>query len=254
MISLSKLLQQVLTEGTSFKNLLRGSEPGRIDRGRHDVNARSIRVITIDDTEAWTFNYKSHPSTTGQRWHGYVHFLKENVSNAKNVMDLECQVDCDCPDYRYRFAYNNDKAGVGKVGGQPEWKHANNNNGQPPRPRSQGGVGDYGVGMCKHLCSLGEFLKTEIEPDAPEPEDEKPLPKVVRPAPKVTPETPATTDAPEPEDAYTDSRSDGANPTDDTDDTGYNDTRSGLQENAGNLFSKMDRFVKTNPEFDVQYE
>ncbi len=229
-------MHKLLVERTSFKNLLRGSEPGRIDRGRHDVNARSIRVQSMDGQEAWTFNYKSNPSTTGHRWHGYVRFMKEDVSNKDNAMDLDCMVDCDCPDYRYRFAYNNAKADVGTIGRQNDWRHANQNNGRPPRPRSQGGVGDYGVGMCKHLCSLAEFLKTKITSDAPEPEEEEPTVKptaVLKKAPKITPEHPTTTDAPEPGDSYSDSRS-------------------GLNEGRGRLYEQIDSFVRGNPEFDVQ--
>lgn len=242
MISFAQIMRQVLLERASFKDLLRTSEPGRVNRGKHDVHARSMRVATIDGDEAWTFNYKSNPSTTGNRWHGYVRFLKKDVAEADSAMDLECMVDCDCPDYRYRFAYNNAQADVGAIGRQ-DWKHANQNNGRPPRPRSEGGVGDYGVGMCKHLCSLGEFLKTQIEPNAPEPDDAKPMAKAVQPAPKVTPETPATTDAPDPDDSYTDSRSDG-----------YSDSRGGLSENKGRLFGQMDQFVKQHPQFDVNYE
>ena len=99
------------------------------------------------------------------------------------------------------------------------------------------------VHNCKHLISLAEFLKTKIEPDVPEPEDEVPQSKAVQPAPRITPETPTTTDAPEPDDAYTDSR-----------EGGYSDSRDGLQEQKGLLFERIDKFVKTNPQFEVQYE
>jgi len=237
MISFSKIMNEVLTERNSFKNLLRGSEPERKERGRTDVRARSIRVASIDGDEAWTFNYKSNPSTTDQRWHGFVKFFKEDVSNKDSVQDLDCQVDCDCPDYRYRYAYNNAQADVGDIRSKPS---------SPPRSRAAGGVGDYGVGMCKHLCSLGEFLKTKIEPDAPSPDDEQePSTKPTQvPAKRITPETPTTTDAPKPEDAYSDSREGGY----------YSDSRGGLQEHKNLLLGRIDEFVKNNPEFDVPYE
>jgi hypothetical protein len=240
MISFSQILRKVLTETVSFASLYRGSESGRKERGRQDVNVKPMRVMTLDQNEAWAFSYKSNPSTTGQRWHGYVQFLKENVKSETDASRLQCMVDCDCPDYRYRYAYNNAQAGAGRIGKHPEWPYGNDNNGSKPKPRSQGGVGDYGVGMCKHLCALGEFLKTKISPEAPEPDDPAPIPKkkVVQKTPTPPAQKPQTTKAPDPEDdTYTDSR------------TG-SDT---LTEGISPLYSRLEAFAKSNPEFDVMY-
>ncbi len=221
-------MRQILTETMSFRDLLRRSDPARIDRSRH-VNARSLQVDTMDGDEAWTFTYKSQGShsTSGHRWHGYVRFLKEEVSKKASADELDCMVDCDCPDYRYRWAYNNAKAGAGAIGAGA-W---NDNNGRPPRPREQGGVGDLGEGMCKHLIALGEFLKTKIDPDAPEPKeqpDREEIPKSVQQA--------DPTQAPKPGETYSDSRS------------------GELQESTGKLFESFDKFAKSNPTFEVQYE
>lgn len=246
MISFSKILKQVLTERMSFRDLLRHSDPARIDRSR-DVRTRSLDVRSMDGNEAWTFTYKSSPSTTGHRWHGYVRFLKEDVSNKDRADQLDCMVDCDCPDYRFRFAYNNAKADAGALGAGA-W---NDNNGQPPRPRSQGGVGDYGVGMCKHLISLAEFLKTNIEPDAPEPDKPEPKPivpskkpvqtKAIKPTPSKAPQT---INAPEPDqDSYSDSRGDD-----------YSDSRGDIREGSGKLAGNLARLVQNKPTFQVQYE
>lgn len=241
MISWAKMMKKVLMERMSFRQLFAGSEGGRKERGAHDVDPKSSAVTATDDGEAWTFNYKSHPSTTGQRWHGFVQFFKEDVSGKDNAMDLECMVDCDCPDYRYRYAYNNKQADVGWTGNNPNWKYSNQNNGRKWRPRSQGGVGDYGVGMCKHLCSLSEYLKTVIEPEAPQPDDKPPMPEPKKPVDKrpVAQKAP-TTAAPKPQDSYSDSRS-------------GSDT---LQEgHRSKLFDRMDAFVKTHPEFVIpEYE
>jgi hypothetical protein len=233
MISFAKIMRQVLTEKMSFRDLLRVSEPGRIKRGRNDVTARSIRVKSEDNQEIWAFNYKSDPSTTGNRWHGYVRFFKEDVSQKDNAEDLYCQVDCDCPDFRYRYAYNNAVADVTPIGADS----INKNNGKKWRPRSQGGVGDYGVGLCKHLCALSEYLKTKIEPVAPEPEDKiSPITKPPTKPQLPVSQKPPTVNAPKPEDTYT-------------------DTRSGtLQEQRSSLYERIDQFVKSNPEFEVQYE
>jgi hypothetical protein len=244
MISFSKIMRRVLTERMSFRDLFRVSDPARVDRSR-DVSTKSLQVRSMDGQEAWTFSYKSNPSTSGQRWQGYVRFLKEDVSQKDRADQLDCMVDCTCPDYRFRWAYNNAKQDAGALGPKA-W---NDNNGQAPKPRSQGGVGDLGPGMCKHLISLGEYLKTNIEPEAPKPEE--PEPQAPKPVVKKEP-VPAksTIDAPEPDDSYTDSRSGGE------EDSGYSDSRSGdeLQEGKGQLAQKLDALVKTKPQFEVVYE
>jgi len=229
----------------SFRDLFRVSEPGRIDRAR-DVNAKSLKVTSMDGNEAWTFSYKSNPSTTGNRWQGYVRFLKEDVSHKDRADQLDCMVDCTCPDYRFRWAYNNAKQDAGALG-PGAW---NDNNGTAPRPREQGGVGDQGPGMCKHLIALGEFLKTNIEPEAPSPEEPKAPEPTIKPTPTAKKEpvpVKATVQAPEPEDTYSDSRAG------DNDDT-YSDSRGGLEEGHGQLTQKLNNLVKTKPQFDVFYE
>ena len=262
MISFSKILRTLLTERMSFRALLAGSESGRKQRGRQDVNARSMRVASLDGNEAWTFRYKSSPSTTGNPWHGYIQFFKDDVSEKDNAMDLDCMVDCDCPDYRYRYAYNNAKADVGRIGRHPDLSIGNQNNGQRPRPRSQGGVGDYGVGLCKHLCALADFLKTSVSPEAPEPEDPPPVPTkkpIKKPLPPAM--APQTFKAPDPDtDSYNDSRtgsdSDGRTG---SDTLMERVTPMGVpirrqSQGISNLYKKMDAFAKQNPEFDVEYE
>lgn len=234
----SEIMNRVLYERMTFGQLYGGSESGRKERGEHDVNAKSTQVMATDNGEAWTFNYKSNPSTTDNRWHGFIQFFKEDVSGKENAADLECKVDCDCPDYRYRYSYNNKQADVGWTGKHPEWKHSNDNNGQKWKPRSQGGVGDYGVGLCKHLCALKEYLHTVIEPNAPEPDDKiQPSVKKTAQKPKVPlSQAPLTTKAPKPEDTYSDSRA-------------GSDT---LQEGqCSQLYKKIDNFVKTTPQFNV---
>ena len=268
MISLVKLMRQILTETLSFGQLLGATSkipyatsPGetRVDRGHEHVKAKSLKVMTLENDEAWTFNYKSDlpTSTTNTRYHGFVRFMKENIESKDDAAALECMVDCDCPDYRYRWAYNNAKAGSGTTGAgglkEAGWPYHNRNNGAAPRSKEQGGVGDYGTpGLCKHLCLLSVFLKTKIDPVAPEPEKptkpvepiEKPVPikKPMPPKkPKISPAVaPQTVKAPDSddEDDYTDSR------------TG-SDT---LQENTGKLMERIMNFVRANPEFDVPYE
>ena len=251
MISFYNILRRVLTERVTFASIYSRSESGRKDRGRQDVNVKPMRVMTLDQNEAWAFSYKSSPSTTGHRWHGYVQFFKENVKSETDASKLQCMVDCDCPDYRYRYAYNNAQAGAGRIGKHPEWPYGNDNNGQRPRPRSKGGVGDYGVGMCKHLCALGEFLRTKISPEAPEPEDVAPPPEPKKTDTTPPAQKPQTSVAPDPDDdTYTDSRTGSytlqeyALPQPQPKPPGY----------KSELYKRLEEFVKANPEFDVQYE
>lgn len=261
MISFAKLLRTILTERMSFRALLAGSESGRKQRGRQDVNARSLRVASLDGNETWTFRYKSDPSTTGNPWHGYIQFFKDDVSDKDNAMDLDCMVDCDCPDYRYRYAYNNAQADVGRIGKHPDMPFGNQNNGQRPRPRLAGGVGDYGVGLCKHLCALASFLKTSVSPEAPEPEDPPPVPKKKPVKKPLRPSIASpTTNAPDPDTDNYDSRTGS-----DSDGRTGSDTLMERITALGNpiqrpfmgisdLYKKIDAFAKQNPEFDVEYE
>jgi len=262
MISFAKIMRQVLTETMTFKQLWKNaaSRPyktdptqTRADRGKHHVRSRSIRVMATENGEAWTFRYKSDhaTSTTNEPYHGFVNFVKEGPSWKKespSADDLPCMVDCDCPDYRFRFAYNNAQAGSGTIGGEggvPGWKHHNTNNGAAPRPVEDGGVGDYGPGLCKHLCALTEYLKTKVDPDAPDP-DEKPEPTTKTPVKQPRPsQGPATSDAPEPGDSYSDSRGDSS---------GYSDSRGGLEESMGSAAQRLSQFVRENPTFEVEYE
>jgi hypothetical protein len=246
MISFSNILKKILLERVTFQSMYNRSEKGRKDRARTDVNVKPMRVMTLDQNEAWSFSYKSTPSTTGHRWHGYVQFYKKNVSEETNAAQLECMVDCDCPDYRYRYAYNNAHADAGRIGKHPDWPYGNESNGRKWKPRSQGGVGDYGVGMCKHLLALGEFLKTKLAPETPEPKPNKydawkPEPKVKKVDTTPPAQKPQTTDAPDPDDdTYTDSR------------TGSDTMTEEVQ--RGVLYERMEKFVKENPEFTVMYE
>lgn len=236
-------MKNVLLERLNFGQLYGGSESGRRQRGRNDVNPSSTQVTSTDNGEAWTFSYKSNPSTTGKRWHGFIQFFKDDVSHKDRADQLDCMVDCDCPDYRYRYAYNNKQAGVGWTGKHPEWKYNNQNNGQKWKPRSQGGVGDYGVGLCKHLCSLRDYLRTVMEPNAPDPKDKVSPAVKKKEIPKKQPpvsQKPPTTKAPKPEDSYSDSR------------TGSDTMMEGVQPFVKSpLYSVLDNFVKSNPTFMI---
>ena len=163
-IKYSSIVTRLLLEDMSFNDLLKASkmkpDNSRMDRAKY-VNARSLRVAVTDDGEAWTFSYKSDAqhSTTGKRWHGMINFLKDDISSTEDAGAVNCKVYCNCPDFFYRWEYNNTKAGASEL--------SKNHNGQPPRPRDgiPPGVGDLGEGLCKHLIALASYLETAIEPN-----------------------------------------------------------------------------------------
>lgn len=257
-ISYSKLMKQVLNETMSFRDLYAASDPVRISKSQSDVTPRSLRVSSMNDNEAWMFSYKSSPSTTGQRWQGYVRFLKESVSSTESADDIDCMVNCNCPDFRYRWAYNDAAAGVG----EPVPNSWSGNNGQKPQPYN-----DHGVGACKHILSLGKFLKTNIEPDIPAQVDTLPIqkpkvnPPIVKkqisksvpkpiqksldkvPVPNINnvPKKTPTSDAPDIDDTHND------------EDT-YSDSRTDLTEGNNLIYNKINDFTNTNPEFEIFYE
>jgi len=126
----------------------------RIDRSK-TVNVRSIPVSVEMGLEQWNFRYKSTPqdTVTDEPFEGHITFLKGNVGRNDNAIKLECKVDCGCPDYMYKFAHNNYTKGAGDIGGDSLNKCVN---------RSPKSSYDIGEGLCKHLVSLGRYLKTKI--------------------------------------------------------------------------------------------
>lgn len=240
-LSWAGMMKEVLLERMSFAALYNKSDPTRIKRS-DNVRVKPMRVTTIDGNEAWTFKYKSYPSTTGNPWQGYIQFFKDDVSGKESAGELDCMVDCSCPDYRYRWAYANTKQDASRIGAGS----LNQCNDAPPNKTNPGQV----PGMCKHLIALGEYLKTNIEPNAPEPDDEpiRPMyePQRVKPMVKKQPATVVTPsiEAPTPDDITPDDEIDT-----------YSDTRSGtLTEGGSGLYQRLDSFAKNTPEFDVMYD
>ncbi|TRO55771.1 hypothetical protein E2P64_06630 [Candidatus Bathyarchaeota archaeon] len=235
-------MKKVLTEALSFRQLWNASDYARKRRAAH-VKPRQMWGSAEEGPDLFQFSYKSDPgwSTTGKRWHGYVRLMKEeNVDNrALELQDMDCMVDCDCPDYRYRFAYGNAKQDASVIG-RHSW---NQNNGQYPEVMGER------IGLCKHLMSLVEYLGAKIEPVAPEPEEPSPpmrprakAQRGVVPPKKVMPAIPSPSKvgmAPEPpkeKPSY------------------YSDTRAGdLLEKKGTLFERLSAFIKRNPEFTIPY-
>jgi len=152
--SLSKDLEENISEDMSYTDLLKLTTPERKDRAAN-VTARSLPVSVEEGKEQWNFRYKSNPQTTvtDKPFRGSITFLKGNVGQRSDAMKMKCKVDCECPDFMYRFAYNDAAKNASQVGPDSLNGAAN----RKPKPAY-----DYGEGLCKHLVALGRFLKTKI--------------------------------------------------------------------------------------------
>ena len=159
-----KLLQKQLNENMSYDDLIKltantprspDDDTNRIDRSKN-VRSRSIPVsIDEEGHEQWNFRYKSTPQTTvtNEPFEGRITFLKGEITPQDDANKLDCEVDCSCPDYMYRFASNNARKGAGAIG--PD--SLNQAIDRKPKPAY-----DIGEGLCKHLCSLSKHLQTQI--------------------------------------------------------------------------------------------
>jgi hypothetical protein len=143
-----------VNETMTYKELLGLTTDDRKERAS-DVRVRSIPVSVEEGQEHWNFRYKSSPTTTvtDEPFEGHIIFLKGEVEPSDNAMDLECKVDCGCPDFMYRFAYNDTQKDASDIG--PDSLSGCIN--RKPKPAY-----DYGEGLCKHLAALSRYLRTKI--------------------------------------------------------------------------------------------
>lgn len=268
MIKLRSLISEMLVEKMSYEDLMRSSDPARKDRASR-IPAKSLVAKSINDREAWKFSYKTpkDENTTGMRHQGFIYFYKEEMSPGENAMKVPCSVDCSCPDYRFRFSYANKQQDAGENGPNSLNKGLN-------YPSSI----NRGPGLCKHLISLKEFLKTNIEgepvpsPDPTEPPKQTPVavpktpPKEKLPPeePEVEPEQPTDpTQTPEPEQEPTMSTKPVDDPTQTPQepekeepvipDENPDDEQKPIKEwtDKTELFKALDEFCKKNPIFII---
>ena len=143
-----------LTKLTSNTPRSPNDNTNRIDRSKN-VRVRSIPVSIEEGLEQWNFRYKSNLGTgdPGNPLEGHITFLKGEVEKDDDAQQLECKVDCSCPDYKYKFAYNNAKQGASDIGAESLNKCIN----RSPQPAY-----NIGEGLCKHLCALSRYLQTKI--------------------------------------------------------------------------------------------
>jgi len=161
MILLSNIAKRVLNEILSFKELMNFSEPKRKKRALK-MRTQSLPMRADSTNEYWNFSYKSdlshitprpeNPNGIGHK--GRITFKKSKDEN-KSSIDIPCKVDCDCEDYRYKYAYANNDKEAGEMGGNS----LNKCNGNYPRITNP----YLRPGMCKHLLSLRDYLRTKLQ-------------------------------------------------------------------------------------------
>ncbi len=150
MLSLKEILEDL-----SYSDLLKQSTPKRIERSK-TVNGAPLNIRADGNDETRFFRFKSNPSTTGKRHQGFIKFIdydrkQGSVSEGK----MACHVDCDCEDFKYRYAYVDAAKNASSIGDKSLNKCIN----RPPNimnPKKR-------IGLCKHLIRLKEYLIHKIK-------------------------------------------------------------------------------------------
>lgn len=160
MILLSNIAKRILNEILTYTQLMDFSEPARKKRSQK-MRVSSLPMRADSNNEFWNFSYKSdnsHITTRPNNPNGIGHrgriTFKRNKSD-KSAIDTPCSVDCTCEDYRYKYAYANNDKDAGTMGPTS----LNKCNGKFPNKTNP----YLRPGLCKHLLSLREYLRTKLE-------------------------------------------------------------------------------------------
>jgi hypothetical protein len=171
MPSTQHILARIVHERLNFDQLFAFSEPKRVLRSK-TVRGPNLKIESYADSMYYFFNFKSYPSTTGERWKGYIKFYKPDDSDTP-IEKIDCLVDCGCPDYRFVYAYANYQRDAGDIG--PD--SINQCIDRAPRIKNPRGI----PGLCKHLLALRNFLygQDSTFPPADDPDDSDEKKKLV---------------------------------------------------------------------------
>jgi hypothetical protein len=137
-----------INERMTFGQLYRQSDPKRAIRSLN-VHGPPLKIDAYENSTYYVFNFKSTPSTTGLRHKGYIKFRRPTRRNTP-LSQVDCTVDCDCQDFRYRWAHANKQHGASKIGHNSLNQCIN----RPPRITNPEGR----PGMCKHLLALKKYI------------------------------------------------------------------------------------------------
>jgi hypothetical protein len=145
-----------LQEFLTYDKLFRMSEPKRFQRSL-TVKMPPLDMEQYQTGGHWVFGYyfnaKGNPSTTGLRHRGYVRFKKPKKSHTGKttpLSQLPVEVDCMCPDYRYRWAWANHQRRAGPIGAGSLNQCIN----KAPRKTNPKGA----PGLCKHILATRDYI------------------------------------------------------------------------------------------------
>lgn len=153
----------------TFDQLFRLSEPKRVMRSA-TVRGPAVEVLSYQDSEMYVFNAKSSPSTTGLRHKCYIRFFRPR--RPKTLQNLDCLVDCECPDQRYRWAWVLKQRGSSTVG-SASLNQAHN---RAPRITNPGNR----PGLCKHLLAMRDFIYGQYGEFTDAPDDSRRLDQLTK--------------------------------------------------------------------------
>lgn len=148
--------RSLLQELMAFNDLFRLSDPKRVVRSL-TVRGPPLEVDAYKNSLYYGFNFKAHPSTTGLRHRGYIKF-KKPPRGPIPLSQVPCEVDCDCPDYKFRFAWANKQKGAGRVGPGSMNQAIN----RAPRVTNPFGT----PGLCKHVLAVKDYIQGQMSSDS----------------------------------------------------------------------------------------
>lgn len=149
----------LLDERLSFADLYDETDDKRIEKSKK-IRVQPLLVTTENNNEVWKFSYNSAEriefKDTGRVGHkGNIYFFKDSIGPNDNAEDLDCMVDCDCKDFKFRWAYANAQDDASFIGSKSLNKAINR---APiktnPKRKKQ---------LCKHLAGLAKYLTTNID-------------------------------------------------------------------------------------------
>jgi hypothetical protein len=146
-----------LQEDLTYDQMYRMSEPKRFQRSHH-VHMPPLEIEQYQTDHHWVFahyfNAKSDPghSTTGLRHRGFIRFKKPKRKghDTTPLSQLPVEVDCMCPDYRYRWAWANHQKRAGPIGPNSLNQCINR------APRHTNPLGK--PGFCKHILATRDYI------------------------------------------------------------------------------------------------
>ena len=156
------LKESTLNERMSFADLYDDTDDERIFKSKlPGMRVRPMAISMENGNETWNFGYTSGEKSEWERYRekvghkGRIIFFKDSVEPDDNAEDLECMVDCDCRDFKYRFAYVDAQQDASMIGPGSLNKAIN---AAPVKTNPEGETK-----LCKHLAALVRYLVTNLE-------------------------------------------------------------------------------------------